>query len=69
MRTVPAKLVEFQGVVSQELIGAMCWPTVEGRGPENCGLFPLFVTFFNSMASLSHPPIYTWGQTVLFVVI
>ena len=30
MRIVPAKLVEFYGVVPQELIGAMCWPTVGG---------------------------------------
>ena len=28
MRVVPAKLVEFYGVVPLELIGAMCSPTV-----------------------------------------
>ena len=29
---MPAKLVEFYGVVPQELIGAMCSPTVGGGG-------------------------------------
>ena len=28
---VSATLMEFQGVVPRELLGAMCWPTVGGR--------------------------------------
>ena len=32
MRIVAAKLVEFEGMIPLELIGAMCSPTVEGGG-------------------------------------
>ena len=30
LHKMSAKLVDFCGVVPQELIGAMCWPTVWG---------------------------------------
>ena len=35
MRILPAKQVEFYGLVPRELIGAKCWPTVKrvGVGP------------------------------------
>ena len=42
MRIVPAKLVEFLGVVPRELIGAMCWPTVGGGGVEKKRKIPNF---------------------------
>ena len=32
MCIVPAKLLEFKGVVPRELIGAMCWPNFWGEG-------------------------------------
>ena len=60
MCEVPSKLMEFSGVVSWELIGAMCWPTVPS--------YPRMIWTFLNLGKISNwenfefsgPPLKTW---------
>ena len=46
LHKMSAKLVDFCGVVPQELIGAMCWPNVGGGIISTCGCVLSFLEGF-----------------------
>ena len=47
LHKMSAKLVDFCGVVPQELIGAMCWPTAGGgENISTCGCVLSFLEGF-----------------------